>query len=112
MPYFLQNASFLPTFLRRVPKGFFSTTSSLEESSLDDDEDDDALAAVDAGALAAAQLYREEGGDRALAEAVRCRRPCCVVIDHPRRAQKAAPLTGAVLVRRSATPSMRWRRTW
>ena len=63
-------------------------------------------------ALAAAQLYREEGGDRALAEAVRCRRPCCVVIDHPRRAQKAAPLTGAVLVRRSATPSMRWRRTW
>ena len=50
--YFLQNASFLPTFLRRVPKGFFSTTSSLEESSLDDDEEEDAFAAVDAGAAA------------------------------------------------------------
>ena len=56
MPYFLQNASFLPTFLRRVPKGFFSTTSSLEESSLDDDEDDDAFAAVDAGAAASSVL--------------------------------------------------------
>ena len=55
MPYFLQKASFLPTFLRRVPKGFFSTTSSLEESSLDDDEED-ALAAVDAGAAASSVL--------------------------------------------------------
>ena len=36
-------------------------------------------------ALAAAQLYREEGGDRALADAVRCRRPCRVAIDGPRR---------------------------
>ena len=56
MPYFLQKASFLPTFLRRVPKGFFSTTSSLEESSLDDDDDDDAFAAVDAGAAASSVL--------------------------------------------------------
>ena len=56
MPYFLQNASFLPTFLRRVPKGFFSTTSSLEESSLDDDEEDDAFAAVVAGAAASSVL--------------------------------------------------------
>ena len=56
MPYFLQKASFLPTFLRRVPKGFFSTTSSLEESSLDDEEDDDAFAAVDAGAAASSVL--------------------------------------------------------
>ncbi len=56
MPYFLQKASFLPTFLRRVPKGFFSTTSSLEESSLDDDEEDDAFAAVDAGAAASSVL--------------------------------------------------------
>ena len=54
--YFLQKASFLPTFLRRVPKGFFSTTSSLEESSLDDDEEDDAFAAVDAGAAASSVL--------------------------------------------------------
>ena len=54
--YFLQNASFLPTFLRRVPRGFFSTTSSLEESSLDDDEEDDAFAAVDAGAAASSVL--------------------------------------------------------
>ena len=56
MPYFLQKASFLPTFLRRVPRGFFSTTSSLEESSLDDDEEDDAFAAVDAGAAASSVL--------------------------------------------------------
>ena len=62
-------------------------------------------------ALAAAQLYREEGGDRALAEAVRCCSPCRVAIDQPRR-HKSCPLTGAVLARRSATPSMRWRRTW
>ena len=54
--YFLQNASRPATFLRRVPKGFFSTTSSLEESSLDDDEDDDAFAAVDAGAAASSVL--------------------------------------------------------
>jgi hypothetical protein len=54
--YFLQKASFLPTFLRRVPKGFFSTTSSLEESSLDDDDEDDAFAAVDAGAAASSVL--------------------------------------------------------
>ena len=54
--YFLQNASRPATFLRRVPKGFFSTTSSLEESSLDADEDDDALAAVDAGAAASSVL--------------------------------------------------------
>ena len=46
----------MPTFLRRVPKGFFSTTSSLEESSLDADEDDDAFAAVDAGAAASSVL--------------------------------------------------------
>ena len=56
MPYFLQNASFLPTFLRRVPRGLFSTTSSLEESSLADDDEDDALAAVDAGAAASSVL--------------------------------------------------------
>ena len=56
MPYFLQKASFLPTFLRRVPRGFFSTTSSLDASSLDDDEEDDAFAAVDAGAAASSVL--------------------------------------------------------
>ena len=56
MPYFLQNASRPATFLRRVPRGFFSTTSSLEESSLDADEEDDALAAVDVGAAASSVL--------------------------------------------------------
>ena len=54
--YFLQNASRPATFLRRVPRGFFSTTSSLEESSLDDEDEVDAFAAVDAGAAASSVL--------------------------------------------------------
>ena len=110
MPYFLQKASFLPTFLRRVPKGFFSTTSSLEESSLDDDEEDDAFAAVDAGAAASSVLAYLVARS-SMSFVCHSKKPSCAGAGGEATKRYGAVVSRAVRRRNAAAWSRRWRRS-